>query len=175
MEKLSILLGKTVQKVTRLRGNGGSALPGLVVERTNPNFIKHTLAKLPMGVVVVSGTNGKTTTTKIVSELLAKQGLKVFTNKTGSNFVRGVISEILADIKLSGKFDYDIAVLELDEAHAVKFCEVCDVDYSLILNVQRDQLDRQQNTGRTSFLFWSLKRVNQRISFRRQSARIGQS
>ena len=123
MEKLSILLGKTVQKVTRLRGNGGSALPGLVVERTNPNFIKHTLAKLPMGVVVVSGTNGKTTTTKIVSELLAKQGLKVFTNNTGSNFVRGVISAIIKNIKVSGRFDYDIAVLELDEAHAVKFSE----------------------------------------------------
>ena len=142
MEKVSILLGKTVQKITRLRGNGGSALPGLVVERTNPKFIKNILPKLPLGVVVVSGTNGKTTTTKIVSELLEKQGLKVFTNKSGSNFVRGVISEIIADIKLSGKFDYDIAVLELDEAHAVKFCEVCDVDYSLILNVQRDQLDR---------------------------------
>lgn len=156
MEKLSILLGKTVQKVTRLRGNGGSALPGLVVERTNPNFIKHTLAKLPMGVVVVSGTNGKTTTTKIVSELLAKQGLKVFTNKTGSNFVRGVISEILADIKLSGKFDYDIAVLELDEAHAVKFCEVCDVDYSLILNVQRDQLDRFGEIDHTAELLQKL-------------------
>ena len=156
MEKLSILLGKTVQKVTRLRGNGGSALPGLVVERTNPNFIKHTLAKLPMGVVVVSGTNGKTTTTKIVSELLTKQGLKVFTNKTGSNFVRGVISEILADIKLSGKFDYDIAVLELDEAHAVKFCEVCDVDYSLILNVQRDQLDRFGEIDHTAELLQKL-------------------
>ena len=156
MEKLSILLGKTVQKVTRLRGNGGSALPGLVVERTNPNFIKHTLAKLPMGVVVVSGTNGKTTTTKIVSELLAKQGLKVFTNKTGSNFVRGVISEILADIKLSGKFDYDIAVLELDEAHAVKFCEVCDVDYSLILNVQRDQLDHFGEIDHTAELLQKL-------------------
>ena len=156
MEKLSILLGKTVQKVTRLRGNGGSALPGLVVERTNPNFIKHTLAKLPMGVVVVSGTNGKTTTTKIVSELLAKQGLKVFTNKTGSYFVRGVISEILADIKLSGKFDYDIAVLELDEAHAVKFCEVCDVDYSLILNVQRDQLDRFGEIDHTAELLQKL-------------------
>ena len=109
-----------------------------------------------MGVVVVSGTNGKTTTTKIVSELLAKQGLKVFTNKTGSNFVRGVISEILANIKLSGKFDYDIAVLELDEAHAVKFCEVCDVDYSLILNVQRDQLDRFGEIDHTAELLQKL-------------------
>ena len=142
MEKLSIILGKSVQKVTRLRGNGGSALPGLVIEKTNPNFVKEVLSKLPYGVVVVSGTNGKTTTTKIVTELLQKQGLKVFTNKSGSNFVRGVISAILNNIKVSGKFDYDIAVLELDEAHAVKFCEVVPINYALLLNVQRDQLDR---------------------------------
>ena len=101
MEKLSILLGKSVQKVTRLRGNGGSALPGLVIERTNPKFVRNILSKLPYGVVVVSGTNGKTTTTKIVTELLEAEGLKVFTNKTGSNFVRGVISAILKNIKLN--------------------------------------------------------------------------
>ena len=142
MEKISIFLGKSVQKITRLRGNGGSALPGLVIERTNPNFVKNVLSKLPYGVAVVSGTNGKTTTTKIVTELLEKQGLKVFTNKSGSNFVRGVISAILKNIKLNGKFDYDIAVLELDEAHAVKFCEVVPINYALLLNVQRDQLDR---------------------------------
>ncbi len=142
MKKLSIILGKTVQKVTRLRGNGGSALPGLVVERTNRNFVREVLGKLPHGVVVVSGTNGKTTTTKMITELFESQGLKVFTNKTGSNFVRGVISAILKDIKISGKFDYDIAVLELDEAHAVKFSEVAPIDYALLLNVMRDQLDR---------------------------------
>ena len=142
MEKVSIILGKAVQKVTRLKGNGGSALPGLVIERTNKNFIKQVLGKLPHGVVVISGTNGKTTTTKIVSELLEKQGLKVFTNKSGSNFVRGVISAILANIKITGKFDFDIAVLELDEAHAVKFAEQVPIDYALFLNVQRDQLDR---------------------------------
>lgn len=142
MKKLSIILGKTVQKLTCLRGNGGSALPGLVVERTNPNFVREILGKLPHGVVVVSGTNGKTTTTKMITELFESQGLKVFTNKTGSNFVRGVISAILKDIKLSGKFNYDIAVLELDEAHAVKFSEVAPIDYALLLNVMRDQLDR---------------------------------
>lgn len=142
MEKVSIILGKTVQKISKLRGNGGSALPGLVIERTNPNFVKNILGKLPYGVVVISGTNGKTTTTKMVTELFEGQGLKVFTNKTGSNFVRGVISAILKEIKISGKFDYDIAVLELDEAHAVKFSEVAPIDYALLLNVQRDQLDR---------------------------------
>lgn len=142
MKISTILLGKTVQKLSRLRGNGGSALPGLIIERTDKDFLKRTLETLPYGVVVISGTNGKTTTTKIVTELLESQNLKVFTNKTGSNFVRGVISAILKNIKLTGKFDYDVAVLELDEAHAVKFSEVAPIDYALLLNVQRDQLDR---------------------------------
>ncbi len=142
MKHLSIFLGKSVQRLTSLKKTGGSALPGLIVEKTDPKFIGKILSKLPYGVVVVSGTNGKTTTTKVISELFEKNGLKVFTNKTGSNFVRGVISAILKNIKLTGKFDYDIAVLELDEAHAVKFSEVAPIDYALLLNVQRDQLDR---------------------------------
>ncbi|MDR3298323.1 MAG: MurT ligase domain-containing protein [Candidatus Nomurabacteria bacterium] len=138
----SILLGKGIQTATRVRGNGGSALPGLVIERMNPKFVREILGKLKYGVVVISGTNGKTTTTKIVAELLEKQGLKVFTNDTGSNFVRGVISAIVKKISIRGKFGYDIAVLELDEAYAVKFAEIVPIEYVLLLNVQRDQLDR---------------------------------
>ncbi|MBQ7505420.1 MAG: DUF1727 domain-containing protein [Ruminococcus sp.] len=141
MLRFSIFIGKLIQKISRLRG-GGSALPGLVVERINPRFVQKVLSKLPQGVAVISGTNGKTTTTKIVAELLEKQGLRVFTNNTGSNFVRGVISAILENISIRGKFDYDIAVLELDEAHAVKFCQAAPINYALLLNVQRDQLDR---------------------------------
>ncbi len=136
-----IAVGKVVRLVTRLRG-GGSALPGLVIEKIDPDFTREVLQKLPRGVIVISGTNGKTTTTKIVVELLKSQGLKVFTNRTGSNFVRGVIAAILADINLKGELEADIAVLELDEAHAVKFVAVVPPRYSLLLNVMRDQLDR---------------------------------
>lgn len=174
MEKISIFLGKSVQKITRLRGNGGSALPGLVIERTNPNFVKNVLSKLPYGVAVVSGTNGKTTTTKIVTELLEKQGLKVFTNKSGSNFVRGVISAILKNIKLNGKFDYDIAVLELDEAHAVKFCEVVPINYALLLNVQRDQLDRFGEIDHTADLLQKVATAAKKeVVLNREDPRIG--
>lgn len=134
-------LGKVVRHVTRLRG-GGSAFPGLVVEKIDPNFTRDVLAALPHGVVIISGTNGKTTTTKMTVELLESQGFKVFTNRTGSNFARGVTAAILADIDYSGKLDADIAVLELDEAHAVKFVDVVPPRYSLLLNVMRDQLDR---------------------------------
>jgi UDP-N-acetylmuramyl tripeptide synthase len=136
-----IILGKAVRYAARLRG-GGSALPGLFVEKISPDFIPSILNQLPKGVVVISGTNGKTTTTKMVVALLESQGLKVFTNRTGSNFVRGVAAALLGDIDMKGKLDADIAVLELDEAHAVKFVEIIPPRYSLLLNVMRDQLDR---------------------------------
>lgn len=134
-------IGKVVRHVTRLRG-GGSAFPGLVIEKIDPNFTRDVLSSLPYGVVIISGTNGKTTTTKMTVELLESQGFKVFTNRTGSNFARGVTAAILAEIDYKGELDADIAVLELDEAHAVKFVDVIPPRYSLLLNVMRDQLDR---------------------------------
>ena len=136
-----VILGKAVRHAARLRG-GGSALPGLFVEKISPDFIKQTLAQLPRGVVVISGTNGKTTTTKMVVALLEAHGLKVFTNRTGSNFTRGVAAALLGDINIKGHLDADIAVLELDEAHAVHFVKAIPPRYSLLLNVMRDQLDR---------------------------------
>lgn len=135
------LLGKAVRYITRLRG-GGSALPGLFVEKIDPHFIKRTLSQLPHGIVVISGTNGKTTTTKMVVELLESQGLRVFTNRTGSNFTRGVAAALLGEVDNRGNIDADIAVLELDEAHAVAFVKNVPPKYSLLLNVMRDQLDR---------------------------------
>ncbi|MBR0134026.1 DUF1727 domain-containing protein [Candidatus Saccharibacteria bacterium] len=173
MEQVSIILGKTVAKLSHLRGNSGSALPGLVIEKTNPKFVKKVLSKLPHGVVVISGTNGKTTTTKVVAESLRKQGLKVFTNDTGSNFVRGVISAIIKNIKVSGKFDYDIAVLELDEAHAVKFSEVVPIDYALLLNVQRDQLDRFGEIDHTAELLQKVASTTKKcVILNREDPRI---
>ena len=133
--------GKVVRHVTRLRG-GGSAFPGLVIEKIDPQFTRDVLASLPHGVVIISGTNGKTTTTKMTVELLESQGFKVFTNRTGSNFSRGVTAAILGEIDYKGTLDADIAVLELDEAHAVKFVDIIPPRYSLLLNVMRDQLDR---------------------------------
>ena len=134
-------MGKAVRYAARLRG-GGSALPGLFVEKIDRRFVPDTLATLPRGVVLISGTNGKTTTTKMVVELLESQGLRVFTNRTGSNFSRGVAAALLGDVDSRGRLHADIAVLELDEAHAVHFVDAVPPAYSLLLNVMRDQLDR---------------------------------
>ena len=150
-QMISTIIGKGVKKVARLRG-GGSALPGLVIEKIDPKFIQRTLKGLPQGVVIISGTNGKTTTTKIVVELLESVGLRVFTNRTGSNFSRGVAAALLDEVNLRGKLEADIAVLELDEAWAVKFVQMVRPRFSLLLNVMRDQLDRFGEIDNTASL-----------------------
>ena len=64
------LIGKAVRAASRLAHGGGSAFPGKIVERIDPQFLSRTLAQLPLGVVLVSGTNGKTTTTRMVASML---------------------------------------------------------------------------------------------------------
>jgi UDP-N-acetylmuramyl tripeptide synthase len=152
---VAVAAGKMARVASRLRG-GGSALPGLVVERLDPRFLTHALADLPRGVVVVTGTNGKTTTTKMLVAVLREHGLIVFSNPTGSNFTRGVISSMLAEVPLSGRLKADIAVLELDEAHALKFAAEAKPAYSMLLNVARDQLDRFAEIDHTAKLLAEL-------------------
>jgi lipid II isoglutaminyl synthase (glutamine-hydrolysing) len=167
-----VILGKAVRYAMRLRG-GGSALPGLFVEKISPDFIKSALAELPYGVVVVSGTNGKTTTTKMVVALLESQGLSVFTNRTGSNFTRGVAAALLGAMDMKGKLDADIAVLELDEAHAVKFVQSVPPDHSLILNVMRDQLDRFGEIDATARLLTKVAQATkQNVVLNREDPRV---
>ena len=141
LDRGTIAVGRAARFVTRLRG-GGTALPGLVVERLNPTFIARFFALLPLGVAVISGTNGKTTTTRLTVELLRGQGFRVFTYPSGSNFSRGVASALLAHVDRRGRLDADVAVLELDEAHGVRFVADVPPRHSLLLNVFRDQLDR---------------------------------
>ena len=150
-----MVAGKAARAASRLRG-GGSALPGLVAERLDPGFLTHALAGVRGGIVVVSGTNGKTTTTKMLVAVLRAHGHTVFTNPTGSNFTRGVISSMLGELPLRGRLKADLAVLELDEAHALKFAAAVRPTHSLLLNVARDQLDRFAEIDHTAQLLATL-------------------
>jgi UDP-N-acetylmuramyl tripeptide synthase len=136
------ILGKSIKKVAQLRRGSGQALPGLVIEKLFPSYFVKMLLQLPDGIVIIAGTNGKTTTTKIVTELLQSNGKKVLTNPTGSNLTRGINSMLAHQAKFSGKLPFDIAVLELDEAYARQFAKLVKPRWVLTLNVTRDQLDR---------------------------------
>ncbi|MFV0462147.1 MAG: MurT ligase domain-containing protein [Nostocoides sp.] len=151
---VAVLAGKAARTAAKWRG-GGSAIPGLVAERVDPAFLVEALAGVG-GVVVVSGTNGKTTTTKMLVAVLRAHGQVVFTNPTGSNFTRGVISSMLPELPLRGRLRADLAVLELDEAHALKFADVRQPTHALLLNVARDQLDRFAEIDHTASLLATL-------------------
>ncbi|MBM6402800.1 DUF1727 domain-containing protein [Phycicoccus sp. CSK15P-2] len=137
--------------LARRRG-GGSAFPGLVAERIQPRILRTALAGIDGGIVVVSGTNGKTTTTKMLVAVLRAHGRTVFSNPTGSNFTRGVLSEMLPQLPVSGRLDADMVVVELDEAHAMRFIDEVPPTHSLLLNVARDQLDRFAEIDHTAEL-----------------------
>ena len=152
-------IGRAVRHASRLLHHGGSALPGKVVERIDPGFLARTLSSLPYGVVLVSGTNGKTTTTRMAASMLSDMGLRVFTNPTGSNFTRGVVSSLLTQVSAFGHLHADIAVLELDEAYAVHFVRQVRPRYALLLNVMRDQLDRFGEIDNTARLLAHVARA----------------
>src|ERR1700709_277859 len=141
MNVAAVWVGKLTLFALRLIGRRGNALPGLVVEKLFPRYLARAMAKLPEGVVVVTGTNGKTTTTKMVATLLGRR-YRVLTNDTGSNFVRGAITATVEPASWWAGLPYDVAVFELDEAWAVRFVQAVAPRRALLLNVMRDQLDR---------------------------------
>lgn len=141
MNLLAAWLGKLALAGLRLLGRRGNALPGLIVEKVFPRYLGRAMAGLPEGVVVVTGTNGKTTTTKMVATILGER-YRVLTNDTGSNFVRGAITSTVERATWTGRLPYDVAVFELDEAWAVRFVAAVPPRRALLLNVMRDQLDR---------------------------------
>jgi lipid II isoglutaminyl synthase (glutamine-hydrolysing) len=141
MNLLAVWLGKLALGLLRALGRRGNALPGLLVEKAFPRYLPRALTQLEQGVVVVTGTNGKTTTTKMVATILSER-YRVLTNDTGSNFVRGTITATVEHSSWLGRLPYDVAVFELDEAWAVRFVALAPPRRSLLLNVMRDQLDR---------------------------------
>ncbi|MDR2998594.1 MAG: MurT ligase domain-containing protein [Microbacterium sp.] len=144
-----VLAGKLARFATRLRG-GGSAFPGYLTNRMAPTLLPTLAGQFRYGVIFVLGSNGKTTTTHMVSEVLRAHGLKVFTNPTGANLPQGVTSALLADASLTGRIKADVAVLEIDEGYAADLADRLSPSVILSLNVQVDQLFRFFETERVA-------------------------
>ncbi len=146
---LPVLAGKLARVATRLRG-GGSAFPGYLTNKLAPSLLPTLAGQFPEGVIFVLGSNGKTTTTHMISEVLRAHGLSVFTNPTGANLPQGVTSALLADATLTGRVRADVAVLEVDEGYAVSLARQLSPAIVLSLNVQVDQLFRFYETERVA-------------------------
>ena len=140
---LAVSLGKSLRFLLRLiRKGGGSALPGLVAGAIQPNLLSNALRALPDGVVLVSGSAGKSSTTHTLVELLQAHGKRVFTNPSTANIKQGLVSAVLKEGDLLGRLNYDIAVLEVDEGHGSALVGELKPRLVVLTNVLSDQLDR---------------------------------
>ena len=146
---LPVVAGKAVRALAKLRG-GGSAFPGYVTTKLAPNFLRDVTSQFRYGIVYVLGSNGKSTTTHMLTEVLRGHGLRVFTNPSGANLPQGIASSILAESSVLGRLDADIGVLEVDEAFALDFAAVVAPSTVLVLNTQVDQLYRFYETERVA-------------------------
>ena len=122
-------------------GNG-STWPGHIALKLNPNIINGILNKSRTQTVVIIGTNGKTTTTKLLETILRFNGKKVIINSSGANLLNGIASSLLLNSSISGKLNTDFAIFELDENAFPQILEKIEPNYIVALNLFRDQLDR---------------------------------
>lgn len=139
----AILVGRLVRFAARLRKpGGGSAVPGLIVNRLAPRYLGSTLSGFPEGLVVVSGSSGKSTTTKMLVAILRAHGERVFTNPSTANISQGLTSALLEQADWRGRVPGDVAVLEMDEGHGAVVMQGVDARIVALTNVMVDQIDR---------------------------------
>ena len=137
---LSILSCKFTIFITKNLLKGGSTFPGLVALKIDKNILK-TVSK-NYKVILVTGTNGKTTTTSMISNILKKEGLNVITNETGANLYNGIVTTFISNYHFSKNSETRYAVIEVDEANVKFITEHIKPEIITITNLFRDQLDR---------------------------------
>ena len=139
----AILAARAARLASRtLRRGGGSTVPGVVARRVDPKVLTKLSGRLRLGSAAVTGTNGKTTTTRMISKILQSAGVKVVNNSTGANLVTGVTAALVSDSGLSGLPASEMGLFEVDEASVPKVAAEAEIKLLAILNLFRDQLDR---------------------------------
>jgi UDP-N-acetylmuramyl tripeptide synthase len=142
----AVTAGKLAGHFTRLLGRGGgTALPGLVAERIDPNIVTDLGRQLTKGRVLVTGTNGKTTTSRILAQALQEAGTPYLHNREGSNLMRGIASALLGAAGPSGNIPGAkgmLGLFETDEATLPPAAEALAPRALAFTNLFRDQLDR---------------------------------
>ena len=137
---LSVTSCKLSRFILRKLGKGGTNVPGRVALAID----SHVLGKLAKGVttIIVTGTNGKTTTSRMIERSLEESGYRFFANKSGANMLSGITAEFAMHSGLGGKNKYPYALIECDEAAFKTVSKYVDAKCVVVTNVFRDQLDR---------------------------------
>ncbi|WP_459830682.1 MurT ligase domain-containing protein [Clostridium carnis] len=131
--KITIFLTKTILK-------GGTTFPGRVALKIDKNI----LSKVSKGykVVLVTGTNGKTTTTSMIYNIVKESGHTVITNNTGANLFSGIVTTFIDNYSFFNKVTSSYAIIEVDEANIKYITKFIEPKIITVTNLFRDQLDR---------------------------------
>lgn len=141
--RAALAAGKITAAALKLARRNGGQLPGAIAERIDPDFLAH-IAK-PGRVVMVTGTNGKTTTANLLDDLLQDNGFTPVTNRAGGNVIGGFESAFLKNAQLSGEQREQFACMELDELSSRLILPHVHPDLLLVTNLYRDSFMRNAN------------------------------
>ena len=142
MRIFCIWFTKLVSFFCHLIGHNGTNAAGKVIVRLYPHILTDLSKQVKEKIIVVCGTNGKTTTNNMIYKILTDSGKSVVCNNLGANMIEGVIVAFINNCSLSGKLKADFACLEIDEGYAVRVFKYMKPDYVILTNLFRDQLDR---------------------------------
>lgn len=147
---IALWAAKAATLAMKVLGRNASYLPGKIALKICKDFMGHLTP--PKTVIAVTGTNGKTTVSNLLTSVLEKNGYSVTNNSLGSNVQAGVASALLQDSTLTGKAKKEIAVLEVDERSSLLIYPYIKPDYLLCNNIMRDSLSRNAHTEFITFI-----------------------
>lgn len=143
---LAVVGGRTAGALSRrLHLGGGTSIAGIVAQRLYPDIIEHLSTQLQQGSILVTGTNGKTTTSGFIAAILSDAGLRIWRNREGSNLMRGIAGALVIRSQPNGKLrrsGHAISIFEVDEAVMPLAVRTIPTRVAVFTNLFRDQLDR---------------------------------
>ncbi len=140
---LALAAGKAAGTASRVLGiGGGTSFPGAVARQIDPRVLAKVATASHASKIIVTGSNGKTTTCRMLAALAHAGHVRVTQNRTGSNLLQGVTSAAVRGADLRGRMDAQLFLLEVDEATVRLVSPEMRPDTLLITNIFRDQLDR---------------------------------
>jgi UDP-N-acetylmuramyl tripeptide synthase len=137
---LSILASKFIMKLSKLSFGGGTNFPGKIALKLDKDILKTIAASYD--VILITGTNGKTTTTSMIYDIVKDSNKPVITNNTGANMYTGIVACFISNYSFKKLVQKKIAVIEVDEANVKFVTEYISPSIIVITNLFRDQMDR---------------------------------
>jgi len=140
---LAVSIAKSITFLVRsLRIGSASVLPGAIARKISPQVLRLLSHQVQKGIILIAGTNGKTTTSLLLTGILERQGYRVAHNSTGANLENGLVTALLDRTNFWGSLKVDYAILEVDENIVPKVLQPLQPRIIICLNLFRDQLDR---------------------------------